>query len=253
MRHDRTILKIARYLTLTALLIVSIACQHSLSNSPESAPAISATRNSEGIVAASPTPTQADSPQSTVTIDNPAQLVDLSRLNPSIRLDIRYATSNNFLHRPLYSQARCLLRASVAERLSQVQADLEQQKLGLKVYDCYRPLSVQKQMWKLVPDDRFVANPAYGSRHNRGSAVDVTLVNQTGQELEMPTEFDDFTEKSYSDSSKATLPAQKHRQQLKAAMVRHGFIPLKTEWWHFDAPDWQQFPVVDVPLHTIPN
>lgn len=180
-----------------------------------------------------------------------AQLVDIRSINAGIRLDLRYATANNFMHRPLYQESRCLLRAIAAKQLAQVQADLEAIGLGLKVYDCYRPLSVQKQMWKLLPDDRYVANPAYGSRHNRGSAVDLTLVDRAGRELTMPTDFDDFTERAATNYDGASVQAKQNRQQLKEAMTKHGFIPLQTEWWHFDSASWAQFPVLDVPLEAV--
>jgi D-alanyl-D-alanine dipeptidase len=180
-----------------------------------------------------------------------AQLVDIRSINAAIHLDLRYATANNFMHRVLYKESRCLLRAVAAKQLSQVQADLEAIGLGLKVYDCYRPLSVQKQMWKLVPDDRYVANPTYGSRHNRGSAVDLTLVDRAGRELKMPTDFDDFTERAATTYDGASVQAKQNRQRLQEAMVKHGFIPLQTEWWHFDAASWAQFPVLDVPLEAI--
>ncbi len=128
------------------------------------------------------------------------KLVDIKSVNLNIRHDIRYATNNNFLKKKIYSVPRCLLRSDVAQRLSRVQQDLEQMGLGLKVYDCYRPLSVTRQMWEILPDTRYVANPAKGSRHNRGAAVDLTLVDlHTGAELEMPTAFDDFTDKAARD------------------------------------------------------
>lgn len=180
-----------------------------------------------------------------------AQLVDIRSVNAAIHLDLRYATANNFMHRVLYKESRCLLRAIAANQLSQVQEDLEAIGLGLKVYDCYRPLSVQKQMWKLVPDDRYVANPAHGSRHNRGSAVDATLVDRAGRELTMPTDFDDFTERAAINSNDASVQAKQNRHQLQEAMTKHGFIPLQTEWWHFDTATWAQFPVLDVPLEAI--
>ncbi|XGV98864.1 MAG: M15 family metallopeptidase [Leptolyngbya sp. BL-A-14] len=223
-----------------ALLSFSFACQ---SYSPSAAD-VTTTPSS---LAASPHPTIPLTAQPSKKVDR-AQLVDLHVINAGIRLDIRYATANNFLHRPLYKQPRCLLRAIVAERLSQVQSDLEAEGLGLKVYDCYRPLSVQKQMWKLVPDNRFVADPATGSRHNRGSAVDVTLVDRLGNELMMPTVFDDFSERAATDYNGASPLAKQNRQRLKDAMLKHGFTPLQTEWWHFDAANWAQFPVLDIPL-----
>ncbi len=184
-------------------------------------------------------------------VSNSSALVDIKRVNAQIRVDIRYATKNNFTHRPLYAQARCLLRPAVAARLSRVQTDLAVKGIGLKVYDCYRPLSVQKQMWKLVPDDRYVANPAQGSRHNRGSAVDLTLVDRDGNELEMPTSFDDFSDRAHVDYPRVSQSARQHRAILQQAMKRQGFAPLQTEWWHFDDPSWRQYPLLDVPLDGV--
>ena len=181
-----------------------------------------------------------------------SNLVDLQSVNPKIKLDIRYATKNNFTKQKLYRQARCLLKPNAANQLSQVQTDLEAQGLSLKVYDCYRPLSVQKLMWKIVHDDRYVANPARGSRHNRGSAVDVTLVDKAGKELEMPTGFDDFSDRAHRDYNNISKSAKENRQTLEVAMVKRGFVPLSTEWWHFDAKDWQQSPVMDVSFESIP-
>lgn len=196
-----------------------------------------------------PTASKAQSPPGKNTA---AQLVDIRSISPTIVLDIRYATVNNFTRKQLYPQARCLLRAAVAQKLARVQADLEQRGLGLKVYDCYRPLSVQRQMWKLVPDTRYVANPATGSRHNRGSAVDVTLVDRAGKELEMPTDFDDFTEQAHINYPGVSAAAQKNRQLLEQVMTKQGFIPLPTEWWHFDAENWSEFSLSEVSLEAIP-
>lgn len=179
--------------------------------------------------------------------------IDILSVNPRIALDIRYATNNNFTKRKLYRQPRCILRAPVAQALSKVQTDLETQGLGLKVFDCYRPLSVQKMLWKIVPDERYVANPARGSRHNRGAAVDLTLVDRAGKELPMPTGFDDFTERA--SRSYMELPADviQNRKTLETAMVKAGFVPLPTEWWHFDGKDWQKYPVRDISFDAIPQ
>ncbi|MBD2038914.1 M15 family metallopeptidase [Leptolyngbya sp. FACHB-321] len=230
-----------------ALLALSVACQN-LTNAADPTATPSVLKASPRVIAP---PTTALSPQPNKTTANSAQLVDLRSVNPAIRLDLRYATTHNFMRRRLYKQPRCLLRAIVAEQLAAVQKDLEADGLGLKMYDCYRPLSVQKQMWKLVPDDRYVANPATGSRHNRGSAVDVTLVDRTGNELTMPTGFDDFTEQAATNYNGASAQAKQNRQRLKDAMTKHGFIPLQTEWWHFDAAKWAQFPVLDVPVEAV--
>ena len=177
-----------------------------------------------------------------------AQLIDIRSVNPNIVIDIRYATENNFMQRKLYRAARCVLRVAVARKLSLVQADLEKQGLGLKVYDCYRPLSVQRQMWRFLPDARYVANPTRGSRHNRGAAVDVTLVDLNGSELEMPTEYDHFTVRSHRNYRGARLRARRNQQRLEAAMKKRGFNSIRTEWWHFDAADWRKFSILDIPL-----
>ncbi|MEG4319112.1 MULTISPECIES: M15 family metallopeptidase [unclassified Microcoleus] len=181
-----------------------------------------------------------------------ARLVDIRTVNSNIRLDIRYATANNFLKRKLYKVAKCALRASVAQKLGLVQTDLEKIGLGLKVYDCYRPFSVTKQMWEFLPDPNYVANPVRGSRHNRGAAVDLTLVDRTGKELEMPTPYDDFTKKAHRDYSGGSAQSRKNRQTLEDAMKKQGFIGISTEWWHFDSEDWQKFAILDVSLSEIP-
>lgn len=181
-----------------------------------------------------------------------AKLVEIKTLNPEIILDIRYATTNNFLNQKLYPVAKCALRKEVAEKLSQVQADLKTIGLGLKVYDCYRPLSVTKKMWEVLPDSRYVANPSKGSRHNRGAAIDVTLVDlNTGQELEMPTEFDDFSEKAWRSYLGNKLEVQRNSELLAEKMKKYGFEALITEWWHFDAIGWEKFAILDVPLDKI--
>ncbi|HEY9656179.1 MAG TPA: M15 family metallopeptidase [Crinalium sp.] len=230
-----------------ALLALSVACQSYSTNAADPTATPSVAKASPRVIAP-PTTAPPSQPNKTT---NSAQLLDLRSVDPTIRLDLRYATTNNFMRRRLYKQPRCLLRAIVAEQLAAVQKDLETHGLGLKMYDCYRPLSVQKQMWKLVPDDRYVANPATGSRHNRGSAVDVTLVDRTGKELTMPTGFDNFTEQAATNYNGASAQAKQNRQRLKDAMTKHGFTPLQTEWWHFDAARWAQFPVLDVPLEAV--
>ncbi|MGB3508068.1 MAG: M15 family metallopeptidase [Microcoleaceae cyanobacterium] len=185
-------------------------------------------------------------------IPESAKLVDIKTINPEIILDIRYATTNNFLNQKLYPVAKCALRKEVAEKLSQVQTDLEIMGLGLKVYDCYRPLSVTKKMWEVLPDSRYVANPAKGSRHNRGAAVDVSLIDlSTGKELEMPTEFDDFSEQAWRSYLGNKPEVQRNSELLENQMKKYGFEPLMTEWWHFDAVGWEKFSLLDVPLDEI--
>jgi zinc D-Ala-D-Ala dipeptidase len=193
----------------------------------------------------------APAPLAKNSLPDKTKLVDLRQVDPRIRLDIRYATTNNFTHSQLYPQARCILHGSIAQALSQVQTDLAAQGLGLKVYDCYRPLAVQSQMWNRVLDERYVAPPSRGSRHNRGAAVDITLVDRTGKELPMPTDFDDFTEQAWRDSTGGPAGARHNSQTLELAMVKQGFVPLPTEWWHFDGAGWDQFPLMDIPFESV--
>jgi D-alanyl-D-alanine dipeptidase len=180
-----------------------------------------------------------------------AELVDVQVVNPHIRLDLRYATSNNFTHEILYPRAKCYLRKAVADRLSQAQAELERIGRSLKVFDCYRPLSVQKKMWALVPDERYVADPAKGSRHNRGAAVDLTVVDANGREVAMPTAFDDFTERAHRDFFALPAAVIQNRWLLERVMAQAGFAGLPTEWWHFDAEGWSSYDVLDVDLTEV--
>jgi zinc D-Ala-D-Ala dipeptidase len=185
-----------------------------------------------------------------------AGLVDITTVAPHIRLDIRYATPNNFTHVAVYPAPRCFLRKAVAERLAKVQAGLEKEGLGLKVYDCYRPFSIQKKFWTLVPNEDWVAKPVEkdgkrvsGSKHNRGAAVDLTLVDAAGNEVPMPSGFDDFTEKARRDYTGGDPAARANAKRLETAMVKQGFEPLPTEWWHFDGPGWKQDGLLDVPIN----
>lgn len=179
-----------------------------------------------------------------------ADLVDIQSVNPRIRIELPYATTENFFKQAVYPVKRCFLRREVAERLSKVQEEAEKLGLGLKVWDAYRPLSVQKKFWAIVPDERYVASPVKGSRHNRGAAVDVTLVDRDGKELEMPTKFDDFTEAAAIDAPTSPSAAE-NRALLRSLMEKSGFRVLPTEWWHYDAIGWEKYPVLDIPLEDL--
>ena len=174
-------------------------------------------------------------------------LADVRAKDSTILVEVRYATANNFTKHVIYpASARCYLRAPVAARLAEVQRALQAQGLGLKVYDCYRPRSAQKTLWDIVPDERYVASPQTGSRHNRGAAVDLTLVDKDGRELPMPTPYDDFTVKAHRGYKALPAAALRNRQLLEDAMAGRGFIPLPTEWWHFDDPDSARYPLTDI-------
>lgn len=191
-------------------------------------------------IALSLTPLLATSPK-----DN---LVEVCTLCPTIKLDIRYATTNNFTGKQVYESARCFLCASTAQKIAAVQAELATMGLGLKIWDGYRPLSVQKIFWKLIPDERYVANPSKGSRHNRGTAVDCTLIDNQGNELEMPSLFDDFSEKASRNYKTMTPTAAKNCNLLETIMAKHGFSFIYSEWWHFDDLNWEKYELLDIPF-----
>ena len=184
-----------------------------------------------------------------------ADLVDVAIEIPSVLLDIRYATANNFTGTALYAAPRCLLRRAIARRLKLVQIDLRAQGLSLKLWDCYRPFSVQEDLWRKVPNPRFVARPvtrngqpSTGSKHNRGAAVDLTLVTLEGKPIAMPTDFDDFSARAGGTYPGATQEQKRNARRLARAMKRRGFTAISSEWWHFDGPGWRSYPLVNVPL-----
>lgn len=179
-------------------------------------------------------------------------LVEIKNYIPGIQLDIRYATTNNFMHERMYTQARAFTRLPVAIALKAVQADLKLKGLGLKIYDGYRPYTVTEKFYIKASDKHFVADPKKGSKHNRGCAIDLSVIDlRTGKELDMPTPFDSFSEKAAANYS--DLPAQviANRQLLIAAMEAHGFKVLGNEWWHFDFTGWQNFELLDVPFEQL--
>jgi D-alanyl-D-alanine dipeptidase len=165
-----------------------------------------------------------------------------------IATDIRYATTNNFTNTRLYDEAVCLLRPKTAAKLRAAATEFRQQGFAVKIFDCYRPHSVQHKMWALVPDERYVADPAKGSRHNRGAAVDLTLIRSDGSSVPMPTEYDTFSERAHRDYADLPEDVKRHRALLERVMEQHGFTGLPTEWWHFDDKDWASYGLLDVPL-----
>ncbi len=174
------------------------------------------------------------------------EFVELKQAIPGIIVELPYATGKNFFKHRFYQTDRCFLRRAVAERLAAVQRELNAAGLGLKVWDGYRPRSVQYEFWKVLPDEKYVADPKKGSRHNRGAAVDVTLVDlKSGKELAMPTGFDDFTPKAAADY--ADLPPEKirNRKLLRDVMTKNGFEVLPSEWWHFDVRGWKKYALED--------
>lgn len=180
------------------------------------------------------------------------ELVDVATIQPPPLEEIRYATTHNFTGEVLYPFPAAFLHRNAATALAKVQAALAKEGLGLKIWDGYRPLSVQQKMWDLIRDERYVSNPAVNrGRHTRGTAVDVTLVDKLGNELPMPTTFDDFTEAAHRDAKTPTSAQRANAKKLEAVMIRHSFDPYPFEWWHFDLRDWKSYPVLDISFEAL--
>lgn len=185
-----------------------------------------------------------------VARDPEMRLVDLATLG--IPLDIRYATANNFMKQTLYPSPRAFLRAPAARALAEVQRELAAQGLGLKVFDGYRPYAVTVAMWEPIKNPDYVADPKKGSRHNRGAAVDLTLIDlKTGAEVPMPTPYDDFTPKAAQSFNDLPADVLANRALLNDVMTKHGFDPLPSEWWHFDFRGWERFDLLNVSFAEI--
>ena len=181
-----------------------------------------------------------------------SRLAEIKRYVPGLRLDIRYATTNNFMHRQMYAQARAFARLPVVMALKEVEADLKKRGLGLKIYDAYRPYSVTVKFYEMAHDTNFVADPHKGSKHNRGCAIDLTLIDlKTGKELDMPTGFDSFSKKAAADYPGLPRREYANRELLKSVMQAHGFKVYRTEWWHYDFDGWMNYPLLDIPFSEI--
>ena len=178
-------------------------------------------------------------------------LVEVAAQDGRIRVLAVYATPDNFVGEALYPEPRIFLRRSAMERLSRVQSALESRGMGLMVFDGYRPWSVTRRMWEVIGDPDYVADPSKGSRHNRGMAVDVTLVDGRGNRLPMPTDFDAFVPEARADAE-VLEPMRTNRRVLIEAMAAQGFRVLSSEWWHFDCDGWEERALLNVPVDRIP-
>lgn len=181
-------------------------------------------------------------------------LVELVKLDLTIKLDIRYATTNNFLGTPVYTQARAFLQRPAAEALIRAHHELHAQGYGLIIHDGYRPWYVTKIFWDATPDDKkiFVANPAEGSKHNRGCAVDLSLYDlKTGKEVKMPSGYDEMSDRAFADYAGGTPEERARRALLRQAMEKQGFTVYPQEWWHFDYKDWKQYPILNVKFEDL--
>ncbi len=158
---------------------------------------------------------------------------ELISLESSIKIDIKYATTDNFVKEKMYNCGKCFLRPEVAEAIVKAQKQLGKKGYGLKMFDCYRPRPFQQRLWDKVPDDRYVTNPKKGSMHNRGAAVDLTLVDKNGKELDMGTPYDFFGEKAYQTCTDLPKNVLENRKLLNSTLESVGFKTIRTEWWHF--------------------
>ena len=177
-----------------------------------------------------------------------SDFVDVKDIVPSVLVDTPYASKANVFKTRFYTVNRAFLRRGTALKLAKAQRTLRAHGLRLKVWDAYRPRSVQWAMWRVIQDARYVAPPGPGSRHARGAAVDVTLVNAKGRELEMPSAFDDFSVRAHANYNGASRVAKHNRAVLRAAMIGAGFTPLRHEWWHFNDPQGGQYQMTDITL-----
>jgi D-alanyl-D-alanine dipeptidase len=191
---------------------------------------------------------RATPPQESGTFLHP-DLVEVVRLDPTIKLDIRYATTNNFLGTPVYTEARAFLQRPAAEAVVRANHELKSQGYGLIIHDGYRPWYVTNIFWDAVLADKknFVADPAKGSMHNRGCAVDISLYDlKTGSEVTMPSGYDEMTDRAFADYAGGTAEERARRAVLRQAMEKQGFAVIPDEWWHFDYKDWKQYPILNV-------
>ncbi|MEJ5962338.1 M15 family metallopeptidase [Pedobacter immunditicola] len=177
------------------------------------------------------------------------QLVDIKAAIPDITLDIRYASSNNFMKRVMYPEARAFARKPVVEQLKNIQKELRKKGYGLKIYDAYRPYAITVAFYQQASDKNFVASPAKGSKHNRGCAIDLTLINyETKEEIPMPTPYDSFEAAAAANYQDLPAAVLKNRDFLIRTMQSHGFKVLHNEWWHYDFIGWQNFELMDIPF-----
>jgi D-alanyl-D-alanine dipeptidase len=183
-----------------------------------------------------------------------ADLVELIKLDPTIKLEIRYATTNNFTGKKVYPEARAFLQRPAAESLVAAHRELTREGYGLLIHDGYRPWSITKVFWEVTPPQlrEFVADPATGSKHNRGCAVDLTMYElKSGKAVEMPSGYDEMTPRAYPNYDGGPADARARRDLLRAVMERHGFTVEPNEWWHFNYKDWREYPILDISFAEI--
>ncbi len=187
-----------------------------------------------------------------VSLDSNNAILDLELIIPNLKKDVKYATTDNVTKHVLYETPGVFLRSPAAYALKRVAEELALNGIGLVIYDGYRPYAVTKKIWEFVLDDNFAASPKTGSRHNRGCAVDLGLYDLvSGQLLDMPTVFDDFTPKAGHQYQDLPLSVRANRALLRSAMEKHGFLVYESEWWHYDFKDWKKYDLVDISFELL--
>ncbi|MDD2242963.1 MAG: M15 family metallopeptidase [Bacteroidales bacterium] len=180
------------------------------------------------------------------------ELIDLQKFIPNIKLDVRYATSHNFTGKPIYTHPRAFLRKPAAEKLLAVQKELNARGLGLVIWDAYRPYAGTLRFFEVCPDSTFCASPTTGSIHNRGCAVDLTVCDlNTGKYLDMGTDFDSFSDSAFRAFKGLTPTQLANRKMFEDVMVKHGFKPLSSEWWHYDLLENKKYPITDLSFEEL--
>lgn len=200
------------------------------------------------------TPMKLEAYRKSVVTNPQNELVNLEKFIPGIELSIGYATTNNFTGTKIYNLARAYSRRPVAEALKNIQADLKKQGLELKIFDGYRPYSATVMFYETYHDTTYVASPHRGSKHNRGCALDLTIIDsKTRKELEMPTGWDSFKKDAWPSTPVADPVVSKNRKKLIDIMEKNGFKVSTSEWWHFDFVGWQNFTVMDIDFEELEN
>lgn len=180
-------------------------------------------------------------------------LIKLSDIDNSFIFDIRYATKNNFAKVKMYPAGNCAINIDTAIKLIAANEEFKSHGYKIKIFDAYRPISVQKYMWKVTPNKKYVANPKYGSVHNRGCAIDVTLVDMSGREVEMTSNYDEFSSRAHINYNGGSSKAKENRKILAQIMTKHGFRRISNEWWHFEDVNYKSYPLQDVSIQTFNN
>jgi D-alanyl-D-alanine dipeptidase len=186
--------------------------------------------------------------------DSSQAMIELKTIIPDLRYELLYATNNNFTKQRMYPKntAHTFLRLPAARALQRIQLELKAKGYGLKIWDAYRPYSVTEAFWELIQDERYVADPKKGSGHNRGIAVDLTVIHlKSGKELNMGTGFDNFTDTAHHSFEQLPAAVLQNRQLLRATMEKHGFVAFPSEWWHYSLPNPASFTVLDIPFKTL--